>query len=522
MFGAPRSIGTEAAITAGHDHHDQDDPDAFDGFRRSNHLAVDVGRPCPGRRRLLGAAAAQPDPEDVVTGTPDAPSARATATDPNIDRGFLLPTAMTQPAGSVTYNNYELLLHGITYGITDRVQVSVTVLSPIVEDMPFVGFAAVKGRIVSDRPLPPGAAGIARLGTRLQFERRRRQPLHRRRGRAGQLLPARDCSSLASASATYQLVMPTAPTPAHMVVYGGSIVHRVGRHVKLLGEVTSAAGGARDSGDLENLEGVLVGYGVRFHTNAIAADVGFLKPIVPTGATMTCCWACRSPACRTAGSNRPTRTNLATYPSAGGADRRRRPYHLVAVTTANASIADQRGGFRRRAVRARAARRARAAGGRGVRAHAARRRVSGRIRKDGADATVRIAELVRGSQFDGHIRAVLLGGIAVGGFNVIDIHALAAELARPVLVVARRLPRLALIRAALEKLPRGAGKWRLIEQAGAMEPVGNVFVQRAGLDIAEARALLAATTLHGNMPEPLRLAHLIAGGIVTGKSRGRA
>ena len=148
--------------------------------------------------------------------------------------------------------------------------------------------------------------------------------------------------------------------------------------------------------------------------------------------------------------------------------------------------------------------------------------VSGRVRKDGADATARIAQLVRGSQFDGHIRAVLLGGIAVGGFNVIDIHALAAELSRPVLVVARRLPRLTLIREALGKLPRGVGKWRLIEQAGAMEPVGNVFVQRAGLDIAEASGLLAATTLHGNMPEPLRLAHLIAGGIVTGKSRGRA
>jgi hypothetical protein len=95
------------------------------------------------------APAAQPDPEDVVTGTPATPAARATATDPNIDRAFLLPTAMTQPAGSLTYNNYELLLHGITYGITDRVQASVTVLSPIVEDMPFVGFAAVKGRVVA-------------------------------------------------------------------------------------------------------------------------------------------------------------------------------------------------------------------------------------------------------------------------------------------------------------------------------------------------------------------------------------
>ena len=148
--------------------------------------------------------------------------------------------------------------------------------------------------------------------------------------------------------------------------------------------------------------------------------------------------------------------------------------------------------------------------------------LSGRITKDGRNATAAVAALVRGSQFDGHVRAVVLNGIAFGGFNVVDIHALAAALARPVLVVARRAPRLALIRDALVRLPGGARKWRLIEQAGPMEPVRGVFVQRAGLSLVEARDLLAATTLHGNLPEPLRLAHLIAGGIVTGKSRGRA
>ena len=83
-----------------------------------------------------------------------------------------------------------------------------------------------------------------------------------------------------SASATYQLVMPgNGNGSGSAIIYGGSIVHRVGRHVKLLGEVTSAAGGASGMGDFDNIDGVLVGYGVRFHTDAIAADVGFLKPI---------------------------------------------------------------------------------------------------------------------------------------------------------------------------------------------------------------------------------------------------
>ena len=350
-------------------------------------------------------------------------------------------------------------------------QASVTVLSPIVRDMPFVGFAAVKGRIVATDRFHLALQGS--LGWGHAFESSDGDAniyTVRRAARSPATACGDDCSSLVSASATYQLAMAgDGSGPAHMVIYGGSIVHRVGRHVKLLGEVTSAAGGAGASGDLENIEGVLVGYGVRFHTNAIAADVGFLKPVsAPTATTTTSCWACRSPACRTAGSNRLTRTDI--YPAYS------RP---AALTGAAGRIIWGRSGPQMPRLLTNVVgfddgpfvRERRGAPVLLVGAVCARTRldgvVSGRIRKDGGDATARIVELVRGTQFDGHIRAVLLGGIAVGGFNVIDIHALAAELARPVLVVARRLPRLALIRQALEKLPRGAGKWRLIEQAGA-------------------------------------------------------
>ena len=147
--------------------------------------------------------------------------------------------------------------------------------------------------------------------------------------------------------------------------------------------------------------------------------------------------------------------------------------------------------------------------------------LSGRVTQDGRNAAATVAALVRGSQFDGHVRAVLLNGIAFGGFNVVDIHALAAALARPVLVVARRAPRLALIRSALARLPGGARKWRLIEQAGPMEPLGPIFIQRAGVSPEGARRLVEGSTLHGHVPEPLRLAHLIAGGVTTGRSRGR-
>jgi endonuclease V-like protein UPF0215 family len=56
-----------------------------------------------------------------------------------------------------------------------------------------------------------------------------------------------------------------------------------------------------------------------------------------------------------------------------------------------------------------------------------------------------------------------------------------------------------------------------------MEPLEGVLVQRRGLDLEEAAAVLRATTLpRHRIPEPLRMAHLIAGAFVRGRSRGGA
>lgn len=148
--------------------------------------------------------------------------------------------------------------------------------------------------------------------------------------------------------------------------------------------------------------------------------------------------------------------------------------------------------------------------------------LSSKIRRDGANAAARMAEMLQGSQFASHVQAVLLQGIAVGGFNVVDVHALSQTIDLPVLVVMRRLPDLDGMRRALDARRGGERKWRLIQAAGPIERLAPVFVQRVGLSMEEAGDLLRATTLHGSLPEPLRLAHIIAGGVTTGVSRGRA
>jgi endonuclease V-like protein UPF0215 family len=151
---------------------------------------------------------------------------------------------------------------------------------------------------------------------------------------------------------------------------------------------------------------------------------------------------------------------------------------------------------------------------------------STRVRHDGANATSSLAALVRHAHLE-HLQAILLQGIALAGFNVVDIRALYEQTGVPVLVVARRAPNLAAIRRALEtRVPGGRRKWRLIEAAGPMEPISvenaKVFVQRAGLTLEEARNLLSRLCVNGHLPEPIRVAHLIAGGVTTGASRGRA
>jgi hypothetical protein len=232
-------------------------------------------------------AASDNEAPSTVVAAP-AVAAPVSAGDPNLDRGFLQPTAMTQPQGSLTYNNYELLLHGFTYGVTDRLQTTVTVLSPIVTDMPFVGIASAKWRLLSAQRFHLAVQGSLGFGHLFGDNTSGNDNLYTAgAGAFASYCLREDCASLISASASYQLAMAgTDSARLHTIIYGGSIVQRVGAHVKLLGEVTSAAGKGESgvgSTDLTNMSGALLSYGVRFHTKDIASDIGFIKPIATDG-----------------------------------------------------------------------------------------------------------------------------------------------------------------------------------------------------------------------------------------------
>lgn len=147
--------------------------------------------------------------------------------------------------------------------------------------------------------------------------------------------------------------------------------------------------------------------------------------------------------------------------------------------------------------------------------------IIGEIEKDGSDAAPKLVKLISESKFAEHIQLIMLQGITLAGFNVVDVFYLNEQLKLPVLVVARKQPDMESIRhALLTQIPNGDKKWAVIEKLGPMEPLRDVFVQRVDLTSEEAACIIDHFSINSQIPEPIRTAHLVAGAIAEGQSRG--
>ena len=158
--------------------------------------------------------------------------------------------------------------------------------------------------------------------------------------------------------------------------------------------------------------------------------------------------------------------------------------------------------------------------------------ISTSITPDGIDATQKIIELVNSTKSKEQIRTIMLDGIALGGFNVVNIKSIYKHTNIPVLVIIRKLPDLKKIEQALAKLVDGEKKLKVIKDAGKiyqyqvkhrdLKQPGKIYFQAAGISEEKAKEILKISITHGLIPEPIRLAHIIGQGIVMGESKGRA
>jgi endonuclease V-like protein UPF0215 family len=140
---------------------------------------------------------------------------------------------------------------------------------------------------------------------------------------------------------------------------------------------------------------------------------------------------------------------------------------------------------------------------------------------DGEDATAFLAEWIGGLRASPTLQAVVLGGITIAGLGLVDIRALASRLGVPVLVATRRDPSGSQLIDALGAAGL-ADRVPIVERSPrALRLDEGFFLACAGAEPAAAVRLVRATLRKARLPEPLRIAHLVARALVTGESRGR-
>ena len=148
--------------------------------------------------------------------------------------------------------------------------------------------------------------------------------------------------------------------------------------------------------------------------------------------------------------------------------------------------------------------------------------VLGSMRQDGWGATDELTRLLVGGKFLPQLHLVLLDGLAFGGLNLVDLETLSRRLRRPCVAVMRRAPDLVAVERAIRHLPGAERRVGLLRRAGPIHAHPPFVFQVKGAAPEEIAPVLARLTDRGNVPEPLRLAHLVGAAVVRGVSGRRA
>lgn len=190
--------------------------------------------------------------------------------DANAGRSWVMPTALTEPAGTWSFSDYELFLVSLGYAVTDELSISATTMLPIVEDMPFWLLVNAKYQVIHS-----GRVRGAIQGAITTVHDGDSSATAGVIGGALNLCLDDDCRSTiggyvgAGFAHEDQSAVP--------LVFAGSLAYGINKHVKLLLEADTGyiAGGGID----EAANGFLGWYGVRFTSSIIGVDLGFMKPI---------------------------------------------------------------------------------------------------------------------------------------------------------------------------------------------------------------------------------------------------
>jgi uncharacterized protein len=120
----------------------------------------------------------------------------------------------------------------------------------------------------------------------------------------------------------------------------------------------------------------------------------------------------------------------------------------------------------------------------------------------------------------------MLDGITFAGFNIVDIKEISDRTKLSVIAVSRKKPDLQKFLSSMGWMHDYEARARCVKNAGQIYATSvknkKVYFQIHGISEEDAQRVIKDTSVLGVMPEPLRVAHLIATGFVLGESVGHA
>ncbi len=149
------------------------------------------------------------------------------------------------------------------------------------------------------------------------------------------------------------------------------------------------------------------------------------------------------------------------------------------------------------------------------------------IAGDGRNSTYQIIDMVNRTRHKDQLGVMMLDGITFGGFNVANIREIFEATGIPVIVIMRKYPNLIKIEKALKRFPDWKDRWNDVLDAGEIYKIKNenkedIYIQICGIDLEDAVKIVRLSATRSAIPEPLRAAHIIAAGVITGESKGNA
>ena len=148
------------------------------------------------------------------------------------------------------------------------------------------------------------------------------------------------------------------------------------------------------------------------------------------------------------------------------------------------------------------------------------------IQIDGNDATSICEQMILNTRYYTQLKAVLFDGATMGGFNILDVESIWKKTKIPIITITRDQPDFFKIRLALKAHFSDWEKRLQLLKEGKMETIctdyNPIYIKCKGITFPKAKEIITLSTIRGVIPEPLRVAHIIASGISRGESYGKA